>query len=201
AVLALTLLSSGCATITRGATEEVSFLSTPPGATVTTSLGIGCETPCTMDIKRRDTFEATFELNGESKTVFVDTEVAGGGVAGVAGNILLGGLVGATVDVATGAGLNHVPNPVEVVFGEEAFEPVQPPPTNSEDAPASPETVTAPVEVFPPVAGSPSLTEGSSYASFTEDQIAAYCAQDWDIRRNAEGRTEYNPCTQRSAFN
>ncbi|MEM1278236.1 MAG: translation initiation factor 2 [Pseudomonadota bacterium] len=194
AVLALTLLASGCATITRGSSEEVAFLSTPPGATVSTSIGLECVTPCTMDISRRDTFQATFQLEGETKTVFVDTEVAGGGVAGVAGNVLFGGVIGAGVDVATGAGLNHVPNPVEVVFEPEDFDPVQPPAANSDDPPA-------PASPYAPVADSPPLYEGTDYALFTDEQVAAYCDQDWETRKDPNGRTEFNPCSRRDAFN
>ncbi|MEM7188456.1 MAG: hypothetical protein AAF439_02485, partial [Pseudomonadota bacterium] len=71
---------------------------------------------CTIKISRRDTFQAVFEHEDETRTVFVDTEVAGGGAAGVAGNVLLGGVIGVGVDVATGAGLDHVPNPVHADF-------------------------------------------------------------------------------------
>lgn len=196
AILAVAFITSGCATITRGTTDEVSFISTPPGAIMKTSLGLECVTPCTLEISRRDTFQANFEMNGEKKTVFVDNEVAGGGVAGVAGNVLFGGIVGAGVDVATGAGLNHTPNPVQVVFENEVFDPVQPPPANSEDAPVPVQTA-----AFPPVEGSPPLYEGTSYALFTGEQIAAYCDQNWESRKGADGRTEFNPCKQREAFN
>ncbi|MEM1300766.1 MAG: translation initiation factor 2 [Pseudomonadota bacterium] len=111
------LAVSGCATITRGTTSDVQFLSTPTGAAVTTSIGPACTTPCTLKFDRRDTFTATFKLGEQEKQVFVDTEIAGEGVAvsGV-GNALLGGVIGVGVDVATGAGLNHTPNPVSVTF-------------------------------------------------------------------------------------
>ena len=53
---------------------------------------------------------------------------------------------------------------------------------------------------YPPIPGSPPLFEGSSYAAFTPAHIQAYCQQSWTTRIAASGRTEYNPCTQRSAF-
>lgn len=112
ALLAAALSVSACATVTRGSTEDVQFISTPPGATLKTTNGYNCITPCTIKIDRRDTFTATFELDGEMRQVFVDTVVAGEGVAAGAGNILVGGIIGAGVDVATGAGLDHSPNPV-----------------------------------------------------------------------------------------
>jgi hypothetical protein len=43
-------------------------------------------------------------------------EVPGTGAAGFAGNVLLGGLVGMGVDAATGAALDHKPNPVIVTL-------------------------------------------------------------------------------------
>lgn len=52
----------------------------------------------------------------------------------------------------------------------------------------------------PPVPGSPPLFEGTSYALFTPAHIQAYCQQNWRTRATQDGRTEYNPCTERSAF-
>ncbi|WP_210247459.1 hypothetical protein [Neoaquamicrobium microcysteis] len=40
--------------------------------------------------------------------------MSGGGAAGLAGNILIGGVIGAGVDVATGATLDHHPNPANI---------------------------------------------------------------------------------------
>lgn len=115
-LLAAAVTLSACATVTRGSTEDVRFTSNPSGAKVTTTLGAGCQTPCALKFSRRDTFTATFELEGETREVFVGTEVAGGGVAATAGNVLLGGVIGVGVDVATGAGLDHTPNPVHADF-------------------------------------------------------------------------------------
>ncbi|MDP2581055.1 hypothetical protein Q8W37_14030 [Shimia thalassica] len=41
----------------------------------------------------------------------------GSGGAALAGNILVGGIVGIGVDAATGSTLDHVPNPVIADFG------------------------------------------------------------------------------------
>ncbi|MEM7212200.1 MAG: hypothetical protein AAF479_09950 [Pseudomonadota bacterium] len=49
--------------------------------------------------------------------------------------------------------------------------------------------------------GSPALFEGSSYAAFTSAQLQAYCVQDWKTRTQSDGRTEYNPCHRKDAFN
>ncbi len=112
-VLALAL--SGCATITRGTTDQVQIHSTPDGARVTTSMAQSCVTPCTITVSRKDEFTVHFEKDGfQPQNVDVKTQIAGAGAAGFAGNILLGGVVGMGADAATGATLEHVPNPVSV---------------------------------------------------------------------------------------
>jgi hypothetical protein len=111
AALALT----GCATITRGTTEQLQIQSTPTEARATTSLGQSCVTPCTIQVSRKDEFTVSFQKDGyEPQQVEVKTQIAGTGAAGFAGNVLFGGIVGMGADVATGATLNHVPNPVRV---------------------------------------------------------------------------------------
>ena len=66
---------------------------------------------------RKDEFAVVFTLPGhEDQTVNVRTQLAGAGAAGFAGNVVLGGVVGMGVDAATGATLEHVPNPVSVVL-------------------------------------------------------------------------------------
>jgi hypothetical protein len=64
----------------------------------------------------------------EPQTVFVGTRVAGAGAAGFAGNVLVGGVVGMGVDAASGATLEHFPNPVAVVLRPIAATPAGPPP-------------------------------------------------------------------------
>ena len=50
-------------------------------------------------------------------------EIAATGAAGFAGNLLLGGVVGGVVDAASGAALDHKPNPVILTL-----KPIAPPP-------------------------------------------------------------------------
>lgn len=109
---------SGCSTVTRGLDNDVEFISTPSGATMTTDTGLSCTTPCRLEIRRNQEFSATFNLEGfETQTVPVGTRVAAAGAAGFAGNLLAGGVVGMAVDASTGATLEHFPNPVMVTFG------------------------------------------------------------------------------------
>lgn len=104
----------GCATVTRGTTEPITVNSEPPGAEARTSLGHACpSTPCTWEIGRKSEFVVSFTKGGyEDMQIPVSTRVAGAGVAGFAGNVLVGGIVGMGVDAATGSTLEHYPNPV-----------------------------------------------------------------------------------------
>lgn len=120
-IAALALMCAGCATVTRGTTEQVQVLSDPPDAYAQTSLGHQCRTPCTLTVSRKDEFTVAFEKPGyERQQVPVVVEVAGAGGAAFAGNILLGGFIGMGADAATGAAYSHTPNPVSVVLHPEA---------------------------------------------------------------------------------
>jgi hypothetical protein len=117
AMLVLACTLSDCASVTRGWTNQIQFNSSPPEAAVRTSLGHSCTTPCTLQFNRKDQFTVTFTKPGfHTEQVMVRTQLAGAGAAGVAGNVILGGVIGMGVDVASGAALEHCPNPVAVVL-------------------------------------------------------------------------------------
>jgi hypothetical protein len=110
---ALALLVAGCASVTRGTTNQVQINSNPPEAQARTSMGHVCVTPCTLQFGRKDEFTVLITKPGfHSVEVPVKVQVAGAGAAGFAGNVILGGVVGMVVDASTGATLEHVPNPV-----------------------------------------------------------------------------------------
>lgn len=108
----------GCATVTRGMSEQVTFTSEPSGASVRLSTGLQCSaTPCTFDISRKQEFIAVFSKPGyEDQSIDVKTELAGTGAAGFAGNVLVGGVVGMGADAVTGGTQDHKPNPVHAVM-------------------------------------------------------------------------------------
>lgn len=111
------LTLGGCATVTRGTTNQVQIVSDPPGAQARTSMGHQCATPCTLTMSRKDEFSVVVSKEGYlDQTVAVRTQLAGAGAAGFAGNVLAGGIVGMGVDAVTGSTLEHVPNPVSVVL-------------------------------------------------------------------------------------
>jgi hypothetical protein len=113
AVALTATMLGGCATAIRGSTNQVHFASEPSGAVVTTSLGHSCTAPCTLAIERNKEFQATFTRDGHQPSVVeVKTTLSREGGTSFAGNILLGGLIGMGVDAASGAALDHTPNPV-----------------------------------------------------------------------------------------
>lgn len=114
-VLALSLC--GCATLSRGTTDEVAVISEPPGAAVTTTIGVGCAaTPCTLQVARDAVFAVTLAKPGYAgQSVTVETRVSSTGAALATENVATAGL-GLAVDAATGAALEHVPNPVSVTL-------------------------------------------------------------------------------------
>ena len=105
---------SGCASVTRGVNEDVVIHYQPEDATVTTSLNHQCQmSPCTVQVSRKQPFTVRAAKPGYvTQVIEVKTKVAGAGAAGFAGNVIVGGVVGMGVDAATGATLDHVPNPV-----------------------------------------------------------------------------------------
>ena len=127
-IIAAGVALSGCATITRGTTDQLQVISDPSGADVRSSIGPTCVTPCTLQVSRKDEFTVTVSKPGYvEESVEVKTQVAGSGAAGFAGNVLLGGVIGMGADAYTGATLEHVPNPVNVTL-KEAPKPAAPAP-------------------------------------------------------------------------
>lgn len=107
---------AACATVTRGSDDAWVVNSNPQGATVTTSNGHFCAaTPCAIKMSRKSEFTAELKKPGyKTATVSVTHRTAGSGAAGVAGNVLVGGVIGLGVDMVTGASQDLVPNPVTV---------------------------------------------------------------------------------------
>jgi hypothetical protein len=122
ALLAIGTGVSGCATVTRGTHEVFTVNTVPPNASVKTSNGRACDaTPCSFTMNHRDDFDVTISKAGyRDWRGHVTHQFSSGGGAALAGNVLVGGLVGLTVDAASGATQKLVPNPLNVTL-----EPVQ----------------------------------------------------------------------------
>jgi hypothetical protein len=115
--IALALVLSSCATITRGTSQAFSVTSDPTASTVTFSNGLSCTTPCSIEAKRKPGFSVTATKEGyKSVTTSVISSISGGGGAAMAGNIVLGGIIGGAVDASNGAMNELSPNPLHIVM-------------------------------------------------------------------------------------
>lgn len=116
--LGAVLATSACATVTRGTNEVYVVESAPAAAKVRISNGMTCEaTPCSFKVPRKGNLVVTVSKDGyEDSTHDIQTQVSGGGGAAMAGNVLVGGLIGVGVDAASGAMLEHKPNPLVVTL-------------------------------------------------------------------------------------
>jgi PEGA domain len=143
---ALCAALGGCASVTRGTTENLGITSTPPGAEAIIS-GLEnpttCLTPCSVVVKRNADISVTVQKPGyEPQTIPLTREIQGTGAAGFAGNVLAGGVVGMGVDAVTGAARDHKPNPVIVTLQPNAPAARPAPPPRKPRPPAAPETGT-----------------------------------------------------------
>ncbi len=110
--------TAACATVTRGTNDTFTVTSSPPGAAVKTSNGYACDqTPCTFKMPRKSDFAVDITKPGYKPwSGHVTNKVANAGAAGMAGNVLVGGLIGVGVDAVTGASLDLTPNPLNVTL-------------------------------------------------------------------------------------
>ncbi len=164
AVCAGAVLASGCATVTRGTSQPWTVQTEPVGADVRLSTGETCKTPCTLKKKRKQPFTVELALDGyQPVTTDVVSGISKGGAWGMAGNALIGGVIGLGIDAGTGAAKDLTPNPLIVKLAPAAAAasmqsdgatPQSPPP----DAMA-PDPAGVPAEAAPaPAAPSKSVT-------------------------------------------
>ncbi len=105
----------GCATVVRGTNQDFIIDSEPGATAVTLSNGMACVTPCKLHLKRKHEFTASFAKEGyEPAEVSVESKFSGGGGAAGAGNLLLGGFIGAGVDASNGSLNSLFPQPLIV---------------------------------------------------------------------------------------
>lgn len=117
-ILCAALASTACATITRGTTQAWTVQTEPSGAAVRTTAGFACDaTPCTFKMARKTEFDITLTKPGyKTYTTHITNQIGGKGGAALAGNVLVGGIIGIGVDAATGASKDLTPNPLKVVL-------------------------------------------------------------------------------------
>lgn len=115
------LLLAGCASVINGTKQEITFSSDPGGAhvTVTDAKGLSenCVTPCTLDLKRKQTYQVMIEKEGFAPAEF---DIEKGMNGAVWGNLILGGIVGFIVDFSNGAAYRLKPPAIEATFSDQS---------------------------------------------------------------------------------
>jgi hypothetical protein len=168
AALPLAFSAAACATITRGSHEAFVVETTPSGAAVETSNGLQCEaTPCTFGhVERKAQFTVTITKPGyRTWTGTVTHHTAGSGAAGMAGNAVVGGLIGVVVDANSGATQDLIPNPLRVTLEADGSDTAAAMATTADaaataptaDAAATPASATAAAPTATPVATSAAM--------------------------------------------
>ena len=147
AALASLVFINGCASVTRGTKDTLVVESEPGGAMVRLSTGQTGKTPTSFQLPRKKAFDVCVEKEGyEPLTVHISSQISGKGSLGLAGNALVGGLIGVGVDAMMGAAKDLKPNPVKVTLVPlKKIEPVPTPP--AEITPTAP--IPAPAEALP----------------------------------------------------
>ena len=109
------LMLAACATVVLGVHEPFEIISSPAGAHVQLSTGETCVTPCALQLPRAVAFQARVSLPGYATQVIpVASRNTMGGAVGFVGNGMIGGVVGAGVDMDSGAMRSLAPNPLNV---------------------------------------------------------------------------------------
>jgi hypothetical protein len=104
----------GCATTVNGTTERVRIDSKPQGATVRIlPEDITITTPGEVDLARKHPHTLLSSLDGHvPQIVFIDRITSGA----VYGNLLMGGLIGTSVDASSGGAFTLEPDELNIVF-------------------------------------------------------------------------------------
>lgn len=109
------LASSGCATIVSGRNQDVQITSNPPGAQVKSDTGLSVTTPGEMSLVRNKPHSLVAEYgDADAQQMELRSDLNGW----VFGNILIGGIIGAVIDFASGASGKLTPDAVHFDFTE-----------------------------------------------------------------------------------
>lgn len=118
----------GCASIIHGSGQTVTFQSTPTGATVEVTDAMGfaygnCETPCSIELKRKREYKVLISKGGYSSAELVIQRKSDGWIWG---NLLFGGVIGLIVDFSNGAAYKLSPDELQATLTEESLGTAQP---------------------------------------------------------------------------
>tara|TARA_B100000497_G_scaffold95428_1_gene107035 strand:+ start:530 stop:916 length:387 start_codon:yes stop_codon:yes gene_type:complete len=111
----LFIFLSSCASLTQGTSDAFLITSKPNNVEIMTSHGYFCNAPCALKLPKKESFTVTASKKGYCSRVYTVVSTMGGsGGAAMAGNVLVGGLIGAGVDTMTGAAKRLEPNPLNI---------------------------------------------------------------------------------------
>ncbi|MCE2461170.1 MAG: PEGA domain-containing protein [Pseudomonadales bacterium] len=116
-VAILLIALTGCATVKRGPTETFEVRSAPMGASVTSTSGWECTTPCSVRVARRGDFVVTVRKDGYvTETFTIKSVPVQDEKKGLKDRVVLADTeyIGRAADWASGANREHRPNPLEV---------------------------------------------------------------------------------------
>jgi hypothetical protein len=104
--LASSVSLQACATVLNGTTQKIGITSTPTGAEVTIDHQQRIMTPAALELARDRSHTLDFKKEGYQDEAFVVTSSTSGWVLG---NVIVGGLIGVAIDLASGGGrkLSH----------------------------------------------------------------------------------------------
>ena len=105
--------SSGCATIVTGKYQNIHVTSEPPGVKVRSSTGVSITTPGSFNLIRNQDHTLVAEYPGAEPQ---QTELKHKLQGWFWGNILIGGIIGGVVDLASGASGELTPSKVHFDF-------------------------------------------------------------------------------------
>lgn len=109
------LALAGCATLDHGTLDEVAVVTDPPGATVDSSTGVLCTSPCRVSGPRRDSFVLTISKPGfATQQVTSDAKPDAAAIAAAATPTVSADVLGRIADIQDGSYLSHVPKAVVV---------------------------------------------------------------------------------------
>jgi hypothetical protein len=126
------VLSTGCASIMCGQTQELSLDSVPQGASVNVPTVGTVVTPAKVELRRGTRYDLTLTMDGfPERKVKIDR----GFNPAMFGNILFGGIPGIIIDMATGAAHNISPHTIvmDMATGELVKPESKSPPATTSD--------------------------------------------------------------------
>ena len=110
-MLVVLIITSSCATVIKGTTQEIPISSDPPGAEILIDGILVGTTPASVDVRRkRDHLVVIRKANYEPKRIALVKNIGGA----VWGNLITGGPIGWGVDAMSGSQNNLFPSAISV---------------------------------------------------------------------------------------